>query len=271
MAHTRLDHLRVKPGHAAALVERDAEDRLGFADKQACLERLSGLAARIGLLHNRLRAEARRSLLVVFQGLDASGKDGTISHVFTGISPQGLRVVAFRQPTETELGHDYLWRVHAACPSRGELVIFNRSHYEDVVVARVHGLVPKHVWSKRYRHIREFERLLADEGTTLVKVFLNVSQAEQGRRLRERLDDPEKAWKFRPDDLADRVRWDEFIGAYEDAITETSTDWAPWHVVPADHNWIRNLAVAEVVAHTLEVLDPTLPALDPSLRELRVV
>ena len=159
-----VDLLHVQPGHQAGLAARDPGDRLGFADKEAGLERHAELVARISLLHNRLRAEAPRSLLVVLQGLDASGKDGTISHVFTGISPQGCRVVSFRQPTATELAHDYLWRVHAQCPARGELVIFNRSHYEDVVAVRVRGLVPKHVWSKRYRHIREFERLLTDEG-----------------------------------------------------------------------------------------------------------
>jgi PPK2 family polyphosphate:nucleotide phosphotransferase len=272
VAHERLaDLLRVRPGHAAGLAGRDPGDRLGFANKEAGLERMGELVARISLLHNRLRAEAQHSLLIVLQGLDASGKDGTISHVFTGISPQGLRVVSFRQPTEPELAHDYLWRVHAQCPARGELVIFNRSHYEDVVVARVRELVPKRVWSKRYRHLREFERLLADEGTTLVKVFLNLSEAEQGRRLQERLDDPEKAWKFRLGDLADRARWGEFIQAYDDAITETSTGCAPWHVVPADHNWVRNLAVAELVAGTLERLDPKLPAPDPSLRDVRVI
>ena len=175
--------------------------------------------------------------------MDASGKDGTIRRVFTGVNPQGCRVVSFREPTATELAHDFLWRVHAACPARGEIAIFNRSHYEDVVAVRVRGLAPVHVWKRRYEHIRDFERLLADEGTAVVKVVLHISREEQRRRLLERLEDPEKRWKFQPGDLDDRRRWDDFSSAYEDAIRETSTEWAPWYVAPADHNWVRNLAV----------------------------
>lgn len=265
-----IDRLSVSPGAPARIAKREPGDRLGFPDKQSGLDRLGELIPRLGLLHNRLRAEAERSLLLVLQGLDTSGKDGTISHVLTGINPQGCRVISFREPTTTELDHDYLWRVHNACPARGEMAIFNRSHYEDVVAARVRGLVPKRVWSKRYQHIREFERLLTDEGTTVVKVFLNVSREEQARRLQERLDDPEKAWKFRAGDLDDRARWEEFIEAYEDAVSETSTDWAPWHIVPADHNWVRNLSVAELLVETLERLDPKLPLPDPSVQGLRV-
>jgi PPK2 family polyphosphate:nucleotide phosphotransferase len=206
-----------------------------------------------------------RSVLLVLQGLDASGKDGTIRNVLTGLNPQGCRVVSFKAPTATDLDHDYLWRVHALCPARGEIGIFNRSHYEDVATVRVLELAPAQVWKQRPHHIREFERLLTDEGTAVVKVFLHVSPDEQRRRLQERLDDPEKAWKFRVGDIDARIHWNDYMDAYEDVITETSTAWAPWHVVPADRNWVRNLAVAELLVHTLESLDPKLPALDPAV------
>jgi PPK2 family polyphosphate:nucleotide phosphotransferase len=256
---TTAHHLRVEPGSPARLDHRDPGERIGAADKEQGLARLAALVERLGVLHNRLFAEASRAVLLVLQGMDASGKDGTIRHVLTGVNPQGCRIVSFRQPDAGELAHDYLWRVHAVCPARGEIGIFDRSHYEDVVAARVRGLVPEHVWKRRFEHIRGFERLLVDEGTAIVKVFLNVSRDEQGRRLQERLDDPEKRWKFQPGDLDDRDRWDEFIAAYEDAIRETSTDWAPWYVVPADHNWVRNLTVAELLVAELERLDPQLP------------
>jgi polyphosphate kinase 2 (PPK2 family) len=163
-----------------------------------------------------------------------------------------------------------LWRIHAACPARGEIGIFNRSHYEDVVAVRVNGLAPKGVWKRRPAQIREFERMLTDEGTTIVKVFLNVSRDEQRKRLQERLDNPEKAWKFQREDLDTRARWDDYMSAYDDVLTETSTDWAPWHVVPADHNWVRNLAVAELLVDALRAIDPQLPAADPALKDVRI-
>jgi PPK2 family polyphosphate:nucleotide phosphotransferase len=218
----------------------------------------------------KLAAEATRAVLVVLQGMDASGKDGTIRHVFTGVNPQGCRVVSFDVPTKNELAHDYLWRVHAHCPARGEIAIFNRSHYEDVVAVRVRGLVPKRVWKRRYEHIRGFERMLTDEGTTVLKIFLQVSRDEQGRRLQERLDDPEKRWKFRAGDLDDRKLWDDYMAAYEDAIRETSTEWAPWFVVPADHNWVRNLAVGEILVDALDRLHLQLPKPDPGLDGVEV-
>jgi PPK2 family polyphosphate:nucleotide phosphotransferase len=264
------DLLRVEPGRPARLDERDPGDRLGFADKQSGLEELEASVARLSLLHNRLLAEARRAVLLVLQGLDASGKDGTVRHVLTGVNPQGCRVVSFKEPTAADLEHDYLWRVHALCPVRGELGIFNRSHYEDFVAARVRNLAPEEVWRRRPQHFREFERLLTDEGTTVVKVFLHVSADEQRARLQERIDNPEKAWKFSPSDLADRARRSEFLAAYEDVISQTSTDWAPWYVVPADHNWVRNLAVAQLLVNTLERLDPRLPPSDPALAELQI-
>jgi len=257
--HTLAHELQVEPGSAPGLDRRDPGARIGAAGKAEGLDRLAGLVGRLGVLHNRLYAEATRSVLLVLQGLDASGKDGTIRHVLSGVNPQGCRVVSFREPAGAELAHDYLWRVHAACPARGEIGIFNRSHYEEVVAVRVRGLAPEHVWKRRYRHICEFERMLVDEGTALVKAFLHVSCDEQRDRLRERLEDPEKRWKFQASDLADRDRWPAFMDAYEDALRETSTEWAPWYVVPADHNWVRNLAVAELLVETLDRLDPKLP------------
>jgi PPK2 family polyphosphate:nucleotide phosphotransferase len=251
--------LLVVPGSSAELDRRDPGARIGAAGKSEALARLATLVGRLSVLHNRLYAEATRAVLLVLQGMDTSGKDGTIRHVFSGVNPQGCRVTSFRGPTSTELAHDYLWRVHAACPARGEIGIFNRSHYEDVVTARVRELVPKRVWQRRYEHIRGFERSLVEEGTAVVKVFLHISRDEQRKRLQERLEDPEKRWKFDPGDLDDRRRWDDYRNAYEDAIRETSTEWAPWYVVPADHNWVRNLAVAELLVDALERLDPKLP------------
>lgn len=266
----RLDELRVEPGRAPHLAARDPGVRIGARDKQAGLAALAARVERLAALHNRLFAEGTRSVLLVLQGVDASGKDGTIRSVLTGVNPQGCRVVSFREPTSTALAHDFLWRIHAQCPARGELAIFNRSHYEDVVAVRVRKLAPESTWRPRYEHIRSFERMLADEGTAVVKVFLQVSKEEQRRRLQERIDDPEKRWKFRAGDLEDRKHWDEFQAAYEDAIRETSTDYAPWYVVPADHNWVRNLAVAEILVAALERLDPKLPDPDPAVDGIRI-
>lgn len=260
----------VEPGAAAGLKKRTTDGRDELAGKSEAKKELAKLVEELSLLHNRLYAEGRRSLLLVLQGLDASGKDGTIKSVLTGVNPQGCRIVSFREPTATDLAHDYLWRVHTACPQRGEIGIFNRSHYEDVVVARVQGLVPREVWSRRPHHIREFERLLVDEGTTVVKVFLHVSRDAQAKRLRERIANPEKAWKFRRSDLDDRGRWDEYMRAYEDVIGETSTERASWYVIPADHNWARNLLVARIVVEALRRIDPQLPPPEAGLSNLEI-
>ena len=265
-----LDDLRVRPGAAPRLDHRDPGARLGADSKPDGLERLGNLVERLAVLHNRLYAEGRRSLLLVLQGMDASGKDGVIRTVFAGVNPQGCRVQAFKAPTSDELAHDFLWRVHARCPARGEIGIFNRSHYEDVVAVRVRKLADESVWSKRYAHIVAFERLLTDEGTSVVKVFLHESKDVQRKRLQERVDDPEKRWKFRLGDLDDRAKWDEFRRAYEDAIRETSTHAAPWYVVPADHNWSRSLCVAEILVDALERLDPKVPSADPGVAGLVV-
>jgi PPK2 family polyphosphate:nucleotide phosphotransferase len=265
-----LAELRVKPGSAPHLTDRDPGARVGASGKQEGLERLTHLIARLGVLHTRLYAESRRSVLLVLQGTDASGKDGTIRTVFTGVNPQGCRVQSFKAPTVTELAHDYLWRIHNVCPARGEIVIFNRSHYEDVVAVRVRKLAEEQVWRRRYEHICSFEKLLTDEGTKVVKVFLHLSRDEQRKRLQERLDNPEKRWKFRAGDLEDRALWDDFVAAYEDALHKTSTDDAPWYVVPADHNWSRNLAVAEILVAALEELDPKLPEPAPGIENTTI-
>ena len=265
-----IDGLRVDPGSKAGIAERDPDDRLGFGDKQAGKKRLEQLHEQLGDLHDRLFAEAHRSVLLVLQGIDASGKDGVIRSVFTGLNPQGCRIVAFRAPTSTELAHDYLWRVHAQLPARGEIGIFNRSHYEDVVAVRMLGLASKEVWSRRPGHIVEWERMLTDEGTTLVKVFLNVSRDEQRRRLQERIDDPKKRWKFRQDDLQVRERFDEWVRAWDDVISETSTDWAPWYVVPADHNWVKAVAVAELLVASLDRLKPRYPDPEDGVEGLEI-
>lgn len=251
---------RVPPHGQVELAERDAASTPGApGDKEATQAATQPLHEELRELQRRLWAEGRRSVLVVLQGIDASGKDGTITHVFQGLNPLGTRVATFKEPTEVELSHDFLWRVHADAPAKGEVVLFNRSHYEDVLVVRVKQLVPEDVWRPRYRHIRDFEDLLAAAGTTVVKVFLHISKQEQGERLQERADRPDKRWKFRPEDLVERERWDGYRRAFEEMLAETSTAAAPWHVVPADRKWYRNWAVSSILLHTLNDLDPRYP------------
>jgi PPK2 family polyphosphate:nucleotide phosphotransferase len=254
-----IEKLIVEPGTKAGLARRDPSDRLGLADKAEAARAVDELVTELRTLHDRFWAEARRSVLLVLQGMDTSGKDGAIKRVFAGLNPQGVRVASFKAPTGIELAHDYLWRVHAVLPERGEIGIFNRSHYEDIVTVGVRNLAPKTVWSRRYRHVREFERGLADEGTTLIKVFLHISSEEQRDRLQARVDDPDKRWKFRLGDLEARKLWDPFMAAYDDALTKTSTKWAPWYVVPADRKWVRDVAVARLLVQTLRRLDPHFP------------
>jgi PPK2 family polyphosphate:nucleotide phosphotransferase len=259
----------VQPGASAGIRERDPRETLGL-NKADAEDLLRALHRQIGVFHQRLYAENTRSLLLVLQGLDASGKDGVIRSVFTGANPQGCRVVSFKAPTSTELAHDYLWRIHVQLPARGEIGIFNRSHYEDIVAVRMLSLAAEEVWRRRAAHIRDWERMLTDEGTTIVKVFLNVSKAEQGERLQGRIDDPEKRWKFRRKDLEIRKQFDDYIGAYEETLTETSTEWAPWHVVPADRNWVKAVAVAHLLVDALELADPKLPSAEPGVESLKV-
>jgi PPK2 family polyphosphate:nucleotide phosphotransferase len=250
-----LSKIRVTPGHDAGLARRDPAAKLGVDRARSLDADMDELRS----LQDRLWAERRRSLLVLLQGTDAAGKDSTIRHVFTGLNPHGCRVEDFAQPSTSELAHDYLWRVHDRCPARGQIGIWNRSHYEDVIAVGVHELVPAAVWRRRYRHIREFERMLADEGTTIVKIMLHISRSEQGERLRERVEDPAKRWKFRPEDLDDRRRFGAIEAAYEEAITQTSTRWAPWYVVPADRRWVRNAAVTHLLLRTLRGMRPEFP------------
>jgi PPK2 family polyphosphate:nucleotide phosphotransferase len=236
------------------------------------LERLSAKeSARIAALQPVLYADASHALLIVLQGRDASGKDGTIRKVFSAVNPQGCTVSSFKQPTELELRHDFLWRVHNQIPPRGMIGIFNRSHYEDILVPRVHGLFPKKVWSKRYDQINDFERMLADNGVVQLKFMLHISRKEQKARFEERIADDTKNWKFRIGDLDDRKRWDDYTRAYRDILERTSTDWAPWYVVPADDNDVRNYLIARCIADTLESLDLEYPAPDPSLADLKIV
>jgi PPK2 family polyphosphate:nucleotide phosphotransferase len=213
-------------------------------------------------LQKVLYAQNKHRILIVLQAMDTGGKDGCVKHVFSRVDPQGVNVKAFKKPSEEEAAHDFLWRVHAQVPGNGQIVIFNRSHYEDILAVRVKKLFPDEVWQRRYRHIIEFERMLAEEGTTIVKIFLHISKDEQKRRLESRLANPAKHWKLNPDDLSDRARWEEFQAGYEDLITRTSTAQSPWFIVPADRKWYRNLVVARIMVDTLRGLKMDFPKPD---------
>lgn len=249
-----MDIHRVEPGEKLDLDGIDPRATPGVKGKKAAEKLFAPLNAKLSELQTRLWAEHARQVLVVLQGLDTSGKDGTITHVFKEVNPLGVTVASFKAPTEEELAHDFLWRVHQRVPGKGQIAIFNRSHYEDVLVARVRKLVPKEVWKARYEQIVSFERLLAETGTTILKFFLYISKDEQKERLEERLNDPEKRWKFRKGDLADRAFWDDYLRAYEEAIEKTSRPGAPWYVVPADRKWYRNLAVAKTLVERMEAM-----------------
>jgi PPK2 family polyphosphate:nucleotide phosphotransferase len=251
--------LRVAPGAGVHLADVDPAATHG-RDKASASAELESDLVRLTELQERLWAERRRRVLIVLQGIDTAGKGGTIKHVMIAFSPLGCPVHSFTVPTQEELAHDYLWRVHPRVPGNGEIAIFDRSHYEDVLVVRVHGLVPEHRWRPRYDHINAFERLLVDEGTTILKFFLYIDRDEQRERLRARLTDPDKRWKFRLDDLETRRRWDDYVAAYEEVLARCSTHDAPWFVIPANRKWFRNLAVAQIVADTLADLDPRFPA-----------
>ena len=230
------------------------------ADKAAALKQVGDHAARINELQDRLYAEGKQALLVVLQGIDTSGKDGTVRSVFNATGPIGVTVTPFRAPSTEELAHDYLWRAHLAAPRRGTIGIFNRSHYEDVLVVKVRKLAPSAEVEKRYEQINQFEKMLSENGTRILKFMLHISKEEQGRRLEERLEQPHKRWKFNPADLEDRKLWDRYQEAYETMVNRCSTPWAPWHVIPADRNWARNHAVAGIVLRTLEDMDPRYPS-----------
>jgi PPK2 family polyphosphate:nucleotide phosphotransferase len=266
MLHVDLDivqQYRVKPDTRVDLSIWDPNEKRAFPHKKKQGKRLlKHLNNRLEALQELFYAEGKHKLLVVLQGMDTSGKGGVIRHVFEGVNPQGVKVANFKVPTRQELAHDYLWRVHKQTPGTGEIVIFDRSHYEDVLVVRVHELVPPDTWSRRYHHINQFERLLADEGTTILKFYLHIDLDEQKERLQDRLDEPDKHWKFNPGDLEERRLWPQYTTAYEDVLSKTSTDWAPWHIIPANRKWYRNLVISTVIIQTLESLDMHFPEPD---------
>jgi len=258
----------LKPGTKLRLNEWDPADTSGFdGDKDDGEKAIDSIMKKLDPLQELLYAEHQHKVLVVLQGMDASGKDGTIRRVFEGVNPEGVRVAHFGKPSAEDLDHDYLWRAHKEVPGKGEIVIFNRSHYESVLVERVHGLVPRQIWSRRYRQITDFERMLNEEGTTVLKFFLHMSKKEQAKRLKDRLKDPTKQWKFSFLDYDERPYWKEYTEAYEEAIEKTTTDEAPWYVVPSDHAWFRDLVVAQRILTGLQGLDMKYPKLDRSKPE----
>ncbi len=265
-----IDELRIKPGKKLDLSTIDPSSTPEWKgdDKDEGVARKVELNARLEELQELLYAHGKHRVLVVLQAMDAGGKDGTIRHVFEHVNPQGVDVISFKKPSSLELAHDYLWRVHPHVPSDGQLVVFNRSHYEDVLVVRVEDLVPEKTWRRRYDHIADFEQMLADEGTTIVKIFLHISKEEQKERLQARLDEPHKNWKFSIGDLVPRSKWDQYQEAFEDAIAKTSTDDAPWYVVPANRKWYRNIAVCEIMVQTLEGLKMSYPEAEEGLDQV---
>src|SRR5690348_2064987 len=252
------EKLIVRPDKRVTLADWDPEATLGL-EKGSAVEQTEKSIARLDELQYLMYAEHRRALLVVLQGMDGAGKDGTIRHVMRSFNPQGCRVTSFKAPTAEEADHDFLWRVHRVVPASGEVAIFNRSHYEDVLAARVRKLVPKTVWLGRYDHINRFEQLLTDSGIVITKFFLHINKEEQRRRFEERLREPTKQWKLSPSDFEDRKHWDDYVAAYEDALTRCSTPDAPWFIVPADKKWFRNFAVSRILVETLEALDMRFP------------
>jgi PPK2 family polyphosphate:nucleotide phosphotransferase len=261
--------LRAGPDGSPLLPRIDPRSHTGIRSRSDALREIEGTARRLADLQERLWAEHTRSLLVVLQGMDTSGKGGTIKHVFRGVNPAGLDVAAFKQPTPAERAHPFLWRIEQRLPDPGEIVIFDRSHYEDVLVVRVHNLVPESVWRPRYEEIVEWEGRVASAGTAIVKVYLHISYDEQRERLLARLDDPDKHWKFNDVDIEERALWNDYMAAYEDMFARTHTDVAPWYIVPADRKWYRNWAVERLVVETLEELDPRFPRPDLDVQALK--
>jgi len=257
---------QIKPGEKIELQNFDPNDSSEFDGKKKTGQKaLLEVVKEIKALQELLYAEGKNRLLVIIQAMDTAGKDGVIRKVFGGVNPQGVRVAPFKVPSTLELSHDYLWRIHAQTPKKGEIVIFNRSHYEDVLPVRVLNLMPEEVWSKRYHHINEFERLLVDEGTVILKFYLNIDLQEQAERFLDRLEEPDKHWKFNPGDLEDRKLWDSYMEAYEDLLNKTSTEWAPWYVIPSNKKWYRNLLAATIVRDALLAMKMEFPAPPPDL------
>ena len=263
-----LQQFRIAPGQHIRLNGFDPADT-GKYHKRDARDRLEDLSDKLNDLQQRLFAERKRSLLICLQALDAGGKDGVIKHVIGSLNPDGCRVANFKEPTPQELAHDFIWRVEAQTPARGEIAIFNRSHYEDVLIVRVHNLVPKSVWSRRYDQINDFERRLVANGMHIVKFFLHISEAEQLKRFEQRLNDPTKRWKISEADYTEREYWDDYLRAYEDALARCNTDDAPWFVIPADHKWFRDLAISEIIVSTMESMNIQLPPPTVNIEEIR--
>lgn len=260
---------RVKPFQRPDLQEIDASFRPEGLSRKKAEAHLQKLLNRLQELQNMLYAEQKRSILVVLQGRDAAGKDGTIRHVFGPLNPQGVKVRSFKVPSRLEASHDFLWRCHAVAPARGEISIFNRSHYEDVLVVRVHNLVEESIWRERYRHIRAFESLMADSGTTILKFYLHIDRKEQLERFRQRLTEPAKNWKISDADYSERPLWNQYTEAFEDALEHCSTDEAPWFIIPANRKWFRNLAIAEILVEAMEEMQISYPKPGVDLEEIR--
>jgi PPK2 family polyphosphate:nucleotide phosphotransferase len=255
-----IERFQIPPGSKVKLKDFDPSFKAGHKSHESAAKEIDHYEKKLRDLQDLLYAERRSSLLICLQAMDAGGKDGTVNHVLGAMNPQGCRVVPFREPSPEELAHDFLWRAHKAAPARGEVVIFNRSHYEDVLIVRVHNLVPKSVWSRRYEQINGFEKELIAHGTHILKFFLHISPQEQLKRFEQRLDDPEKQWKIEESDYKERACWDKYVDAYEEAIARTSTAHAPWFIISANHKWFRNLAVARIVVEHLESLKMKYPA-----------
>ncbi len=257
------NEFRIKPGSKVNLGKIDAGYHSGYADEELTTAELKKYSERLTELQALMYAENKHSLLIVLQAMDGGGKDGTIHHVMAAMNPQGCSVVGFKVPTAEELAHDYLWRIHKTTPGKGHITVFNRSHYEDVLVVRVHNLVPKEVWSKRYNEINAFERELTNSGTTIVKFFLHIDMEEQLKRFRDRLDEPDKQWKISDSDYTEREYWEDYQRAYMDVLSKCSFNYAPWYVIPANHKWFRDLAVSQILVETMEGLKMKYP--EPSV------
>jgi PPK2 family polyphosphate:nucleotide phosphotransferase len=269
MAENFSRKLMVHPGKKVRLASYNPDATLGWQKGRKAKESLEKAVAKLDDLQYLLYAERKHALLIVFQGLDASGKDGTIRHVMSGINPQGCRVTSFKEPSAEETAHDFLWRIHAAAPKIGDFGVFNRSHYEDVLVVRVHNLVPKDVWSQRYDQINEFEGILTANNVAILKFFLHISRDEQKKRFLQRLDDPKKQWKISEADFNERKYWDEYQKAYEAVLERCSTSHAPWFIIPANKKWFRNLAVSHVIVETLDRMRMKLPPPSPDVKKLK--
>lgn len=266
-----MEKYRVKPDQKVKLSDWDPQEiSIWDKGKKEAKEKTLELNKDLESLQELLYAEKKHRLLIVLQAMDSGGKDGVIRSVFEGVNPSGVRVASFKVPTQLEMDHDYLWRIHQQTPAKGEIVIFNRSHYEDVLVVRVHELVPKKVWNERYEQINHFEKMLVDEGTTILKFFLHISKDEQKQRLQERVDIPEKRWKFSSGDLKERLLWDEYQKAYQDVLEKTSTSASPWYIIPANRNWYRNLVISSIIVDKLKSLKMQYPQPEEGIEKIVV-